>query len=124
MQRDAERGWSEQENLNDEFSEEIANVVAAINNSFSNWKELQVVAQCSLLIAQCPCLLRKHSAEQILGAKVPFLQAGHTEVANKTMQILAALEQVYRSCFTLFENKCGPYLNPLNADPLCSFNEH
>ena len=51
VQRDAERGWSEQENLNKEFSEEIANVVAALNNSFSNWKELQVVAQCSLLIA-------------------------------------------------------------------------
>ena len=51
VQRDAEQGWSEQENLNEEFSEEIANVVAALNNSFSNWKELQVVAQCSLLIA-------------------------------------------------------------------------
>ena len=50
VQRDAERGWSEQENLNKEFSEEIANVVAAINNSFSNWKELQVVAQCSMPI--------------------------------------------------------------------------
>ena len=49
VQRDAERGWSEQENLNDEFSEEIANVVAALSNSFSNWKELQVVAQCSLI---------------------------------------------------------------------------
>ena len=99
VQRDAEQGWSEQENLNDEFSEEIANVVAALNNSFSNWKELQVVAQCSL-----PMSLTKTFSRANIGCMNTSLQAGHTDVANKTMQILAALEQVEAAILYLKTN--------------------
>jgi len=61
VQKDSEEGWFEQENLNEEFSEELAKIAAALNNSFSHWKELQ---------------------------------AGHTEVADKTMEILAALQGI------------------------------
>ena len=42
MQAAAEEGWLNQENLNEEFSEELAKIAAALNNSFSQWKELQV----------------------------------------------------------------------------------
>ena len=42
MQQEAEEGSLYQENLNDEFSEELAKIAAAVNNSFSHWKELQV----------------------------------------------------------------------------------
>ena len=42
MQKEAEDGWMVQENLNEEFSEELAKIAAALNNSFSHWKELQV----------------------------------------------------------------------------------
>ena len=42
VQQDSEEGWFEQENLNEEFSEELAKIAAALNNSFSHWKELQV----------------------------------------------------------------------------------
>ena len=42
MQQEAEEGSLYQENLNDEFSEELTKIAAAVNNSFSHWKELQV----------------------------------------------------------------------------------
>ena len=42
VQKEAEQGSLEQENLNEKFSEELANIAAALNNSFSHWKELQV----------------------------------------------------------------------------------
>ena len=42
MQQEAEEGSLFQENLNEEFSEELAKIAAAVNNSFSHWKELQV----------------------------------------------------------------------------------
>ena len=51
---------------------------------------------------------RTLSAEKILGARVFFLQAGHTEVANKTIQILAALEQVEAAILYL-KTKIDPF---------------
>ena len=42
VQQEAEEGSLYQENLNDEFSEELNKIAAAVNNSFSHWKELQV----------------------------------------------------------------------------------
>jgi len=72
VQKEAEQGSLEQENLNEKFSEELANIAAALNNSFSHWKELQ---------------------------------AGHTEVADKTMEILAALQGIQSAHSTSTERE-------------------
>ena len=42
VQKEAEESWLERDKLNEEFSEELAKIAAALNNSFSHWKELQV----------------------------------------------------------------------------------
>ena len=85
MQQEAEEGSLYQENLNDEFSEELTKIAAAVNNSFSHWKELQVDEN-----RKCA-----GHVEQILPkAENIFWKAGHTEVADRTMEILAALQGV------------------------------
>ena len=43
-----------------------------------------------------------------IGCRSLFLQAGHTEVANKTIQILAALEQVEAAILYL-KTKIDPF---------------
>jgi len=50
VQKDSEEGWLEQENLNEEFSEELAKIAAALNNSFTHWKELQVQENLELVL--------------------------------------------------------------------------
>ena len=42
VQKEAEEGSLEQRNQNSEFREELEKIAAALNNSFSHWKELQV----------------------------------------------------------------------------------
>ena len=42
VQKEAEESWLEGDKLNEEFSEELTKIAAAVNNSFSHWKELQV----------------------------------------------------------------------------------
>ena len=42
VQKEAEEGSLEQRNQNSEFREELEKLAAALNNSFSHWKELQV----------------------------------------------------------------------------------
>ena len=42
VQKEAEESSLEQRNQNSEFREELEKIAAALNNSFSHWKELQV----------------------------------------------------------------------------------